>query len=201
VFVDKPIITFEQKVPDTTASRVYQTIEEWLGSQNAKIKKSQPPSFIEASHGRWRQPRGWKKDAKKTIIFSIEQQERDVLVRVDLRPAQSNALDVRDEIGQARASWNELLSDLWARLGGVQTHEEVVVDPSMSERGGSRLVYGGIIVLLIGIMGELATLILAYDVGILFLFLISMGLLAMVSGARNARLARKRLARHKHTSF
>ncbi len=40
-----------------------------------------------------------------------------MLVRVDLKPAQDNALDVRDEIGQARANWNELLSDLWARLG------------------------------------------------------------------------------------
>jgi hypothetical protein len=54
--------------------------------------------------------------------------------------------------------------------------------------------------MLIGIMGELATLILAYDVGILFLFLISMGVLAMVSGARNARLAKKRFARHKYTA-
>jgi hypothetical protein len=104
MFVDKPIITFEHKVPDTTAGRVYQTIQEWLESQNAKIRKSQSPSFIEASHGRWRQPRGWKKDAKKTMIFSIEQQDRDVLVRVDLKPAQDNALDVRDEIGQARAN-------------------------------------------------------------------------------------------------
>ncbi len=135
------------------------------------------------------------------MIFSIEQQDRDVLVRVDLKPAQDNALDVRDEIGQARANWNELLSDLWARFGGVQTREEVILDPPMSERGGRRLVYGGVIVMLIGIIGTLATLILAYDVGILFLFLISMGVVAMISGARNARLARKRLARHKHTSF
>ncbi len=51
------------------------------------------------------------------MIFSIEQQDRGVLARVDLKPAQDNALDVRDEIGQARANWNELLSDLWARLG------------------------------------------------------------------------------------
>jgi hypothetical protein len=84
------------------------------------------------------------------MIFSIEQQDRGVLVRVDLKPAQDNALDVRDDIGQARANWNELLSDLWARLGGVQTREEVILDPPMSERGERRLVYGGVIVMLIG---------------------------------------------------
>jgi hypothetical protein len=54
----------------------------------------------------------------------------------------------------------------------------------MSERGERRLVYGGVIVMLIGMIGTLATLILAYDVGILFLFLISMGVVAMISGAR-----------------
>ncbi len=84
---------------------------------------------------------------------------------------------------------------------GVQTREEVILDPPMSERGERRLVYGGVIVMLIGIICILATLILGYDVAILFLFLISMGVVAMISGARNARLARKRLARHKQTSF
>jgi len=70
----------------------------------------------------------------------------------------------------------------------------------MCIRDRRRLVYGGVVVLMIGIIGTLANLVLVYDVGILFLFLISMGVLAMVSGARNARLARKRLARHKHTT-
>ena len=60
------MITFEHRVPETTTGRVYPIIEEWLGSQKAKVKQSQPPAFIEASHGRSLQPMGWKKDAKKT---------------------------------------------------------------------------------------------------------------------------------------
>jgi hypothetical protein len=68
------MITFEHRIPETTIDVVYRMIVQWLGSQKAKIKQSRPPSFIEAAHGRALQPMGWKKDAKKTIIFNILQQ-------------------------------------------------------------------------------------------------------------------------------
>jgi hypothetical protein len=190
------MITFEHKIPETTTSNVYRIIEEWLGSQKANVKQSQPPNFIEASHGRALQPLGWKKDAKKTIIFNISQQERDVLVRAELKPASLNASDVRSRIDQARANWNELLSDLWYRLGDTQAPHQAIVNPpvnwELSLRRGKRTIYSGIILTVVGI---LATIALISTVAIIFTGLIVVGVLAMINGAMTARSAKKGRAR------
>jgi F0F1-type ATP synthase assembly protein I len=172
-----------------------------LGSQNAKVKQSQPPNFIEASHGRALQPLGWKKDAKKTIIFNISQQERDVLVRAELKPASLNASDVRARIDQTRANWNELLSDLWYRLGDTQAPQQAIVNPPVnwerSQQVAMRRTYSGIILTVVGV---LATIILASTVGIILLGLIVVGILTIINGATNARSAKKRLAQQKQAT-
>ena len=138
---------------------------------------------------------GWKKDAKKTMIFNISQQERDVVVRVDLKPAALNASDVNSRIDQTRANWNELISDLWYRLGDTQAAQQAILNPpvnwELSLRRATRTIYTGIILTVIGV---LATIILASTVRILLTGLIVVGVLAMINGAMNARSAKKRLA-------
>ncbi len=185
------MITFEHTIPETTTSKVYQTIEEWLRSQNAKVKQSQSPVFIEASHGRGLQPMGWKKDAKKTIIFNIAQQDRNVLVRAELKPAALNASDVRSRIDQARANWNELLSDLWYRLGDTVNPP---VDWEISLKRGKEKIYVGIILTAVGI---LASIILSSILGIVVIGLVVVGILSIINGAMNAISARKRLAQQR----
>lgn len=103
-----------------------------MRSQKAKVKQSQPPVFIQASHGRALQPLGWKKDARKTITFRIMPQENDVLVRAEFNPAALNASDVRSRIEQAQANWNELLSDLWYRLGDTQAPQQAILNPPVN---------------------------------------------------------------------
>ena len=195
------MITFEHRVPETTTGRVYPIIEEWLGSQKAKVKQSQPPAFIEASHGRSLQPMGWKKDAKKTIIFNISQEDRDVLVRVELKPASLNASDVRSRIDQARANWNELLSDLWFRLGDFQAPQQAMVNPpvswELSRKKGIRMVYSGIVLMVLGI---LATIVFASTLALVFTGLIIAGVLAMTNGAMIVRSAKKRLVQLEQAS-
>jgi hypothetical protein len=193
-------ITFEHKIPDSTTSKVYQAITEWLKTQNAKIKQSQPPGFVQATHGRALQPMGWKKDAKKTMIFNISQQERDVVVRVDLKPAALNASDVNSRIDQTRANWNELLSDLWYRLGDNQAPQQAILNPpvnwELSLRRATRTIYTGIILTSVGI---LATIILASTVRVLLIGLLVVGILAMINGSMNARSAKERLAQQTET--
>ena len=192
------MITFEHTIPETTTSKVYQTIEEWLRSQNAKVKQSQSPVFIEASHGRGLQPMGWKKDAKKTIIFNMAQQDRNVLVRAELKPAALNASDVRSRIDQARANWNELLSDLWYRLGDTTAPQQAMVNPpvdwEISLKRGKEKIYVGIILTAVGI---LASIILSSILGIVVIGLMVVGILSIINGAMNAISARKRLAQQR----
>jgi hypothetical protein len=143
---------------------------------------------------------GWKKDAKKTMIFNISQQERDVVVRVDLKPAALNASDVNSRIDQTRANWNELLSDLWYRLGDNQAPQQAILNPpvnwELSLRRATRTIYTGIILTSVGI---LATIILASTVRVLLIGLLVVGILAMINGSMNARSAKKRLAQQTET--
>jgi hypothetical protein len=194
------MITFEHRVPETSTDVVFRMVVEWLGSQKAKIKQSRPPSFIEASHGRSLQPMGWKKDAKKTIIFNISQQGNDVLVKVDLTPGSLNASDVRSRIDQARANWNELMSDLWYVLGDLQAPKQATANPpviwQLSLRRAKRTLYSGVIITGVGI---LANIILAPTVGVILISLIVVGVLAMINGGMNVRSAKKGIARQTQT--
>lgn len=167
----------------------------WLWS-GWGLRRPRSNGLIEASHGRSLQPVGWKKDAKKMIIFNISKQGNDVLVKADLTPASLNASDVRSRIDQARTNWNELMSDLWYVLGDLQAPQRATVNQpviwQLSLRRAKRMLYSGVIIAAVGI---LANIILAPTVGIILISLIVVGVLAMVNGGMNVRSAKKGLAR------
>ena len=110
-------IGFEHVLTNRSADDVFRVIEGWLRDEKAKTKSAQPPGRIEASHGRAFQPMGWKKDAKKTMTFEIMPEGTSVRVRANIAPAILNIADVVKREDQARANWNELLLELWARFG------------------------------------------------------------------------------------
>ncbi len=150
-------ISFEQRIVDTTPDRAYRIIDDWLRSQKAKVKSSNAASFIEASHGRSFQPMGWRKDAKKTMRFTILQEAADVLVRVDIAPALVNVSDVRAREDEARSNWNELLTNLWAQFGPISFEQSSVpvVDWELSLKRSKRMVLSGLLVMLVGAIATL----------------------------------------------
>jgi hypothetical protein len=144
---------------------------------------------------------GWKKDARKTIVFNISQQENDVLVRAEFNPAALNASDVRARIEQARANWNELISDLWYKLGDTQAPQQAIVNPpvnwELAQKTGTRMLYIGTVFTIVGIVG---TFILIGTFDIILLGLMVVGILMMMNGGMKARSAKKGLARQRQVT-
>ena len=188
------MVTFEHRVAGTTTPSVFQTIDEWLRSEKAKVKQSQFPVFITASHGRALQPMGWKKDARKTITFYIAQDGPDVMVKAEFKPAALNASDVNSRMDQARANWNELLSGLWYSLGDTEAPQRALTSPPVdwnrSLRRANSLIYSGTILFTLGLI---ATILLISTVGVIFSGLMVVGILSLINGAMNRRSAKKRL--------
>ena len=120
---------FERDLAGETPERVFQIIQAWLKFEKATVKQSQPPYYIEASHGRRLQPMGWRKDARKAMKFQVSTWAPSIHVTVDVIPASLNRQDVNNRLEEARANWDELLSTLWtlfgptASVGSLLTHQ------------------------------------------------------------------------------
>jgi len=153
------------------------------------VKQSQPPYYIEASHGRRLQTMGWRKDARKTIKFQISTWAPSIHVTVDINPASLNRADVNNRIEEARANWDDLLSTLWTlfgpvdSIGSLPTHQ---TDWNKVMRRGKQSMLIGILALAIGLpLAFLASTYFWTDV---------IGPIILVYGAMNYRSAKKRLS-------
>lgn len=122
-------IGFEHRLSGRTVEDAYRIAEAWLRDQQADIRNSRPPGFIEAAHGRKLQPMGWRKDARKTIVFEFQAAGPDVIVKARFVPATLNTADVVSRSDEATANWNELLAELWERFGERGALAEAVQRP------------------------------------------------------------------------
>ncbi len=191
-------IGFEHVLTNRTTEDAFQIVEGWLRDEKANIKSAQPPSRIEASHGRTLQPMGWKKDAKKTMTFELVRQGPNILVRVAIAPPILNISDVTSREDQARANWNELLAELWTRFGESDAVREAIARPPVAwnasrTRGkimaASGLIFLGILVVVIALLPQQA-IYAAPPFG-------ALGAILLVNGAMTVRAGTKGLAKQR----
>jgi len=191
-------IGFEHVLTNRTTEDAFQIVEGWLRDEKANIKSAQPPSRIEASHGRTLQPMGWKKDAKKTMTFELVRQGPNILVRVAIAPPILNISDVTSREDQARANWNELLAELWTRFGESDAVREAIARPPVDwnasrTRGkimaASGLIFLGILVVVIALLPQQA-IYAAPPFG-------ALGAILLANGAMTVRAGTKGLAKQR----
>jgi len=191
-------IGFEHVTTNRTIEDAFRIVEGWLRDEKASIKSAQPPSRIEASHGKALQPMGWKKDAKKTLTFELVQQGPNVFVRVAIAPPFLNISDVTSREDQARANWNELLAELWTRFGERDAVREAVAKPpvdwNVSRMRGKVMAVSGLI--LLGILVVVIVLLPQQAIYAAPAFG-ALGAILVVNGALTIRAGTKSLARQR----
>ena len=110
--------------------KAFNLTNQWLRSQHkAKIKKSTPPSFIEAKQGTMMANTGHDPNWKKRIRISLYQIEQNkILIRIEAMPLARNVF----RIEKLKQSWyNGLFSHLFSIL---QTAQEPEVKEEISKR-------------------------------------------------------------------
>ncbi len=191
-------IGFEHVLNNRPTEDAFRTLEGWLRDEKASIRSAQPPNRIEATHGRALQPMGWKKDAKKTMIFELVQQGPNVLVRVAIAPPILNISDVTSREDQARANWNELLAELWTRFGETDAIREALarppVDWSASRTKGKMMAFSGLV--LLGIVVVVIALFPQQAIYAAPAFG-ALGAILLVNGAMTVRAGTKGLAKQR----
>ena len=188
-------IRFDRQLPGRPPEYVYQALRGWLAQQNAKIEQDSPPFRVTAVHGRGMQMFGWRKDAKKTLTFSIQSMPGGTYVVVDAAPPFLNASDVRTREEEARANWGELLGEAWAACGDAAAAEEAKYATTELRKAGGEsgrsMMIGGAIVLPLGVLLLWASIAMAIP----FLWWIGFGLpimgaIALINGGMKVRAAK-----------
>jgi len=113
---------------------VFKLAMQWLNSQHkAKIKKSTPPTFIEAKQGTVMANTGRDPNWKKRIRINLyDLNNRKTLIRVEASPLSRNILRVE----KLKQSWfNGLFSHLFTLL---QTIEETTPPEVLSTKIGGK---------------------------------------------------------------
>ena len=186
---------FVRTIPGRSPESAYRAIVNWLQDEKAKVKEATPPSRIVAAHGHPLQPMGWKRDARKTLVFDLAPAGLDVRVSVTIIPATLNASDVASRPEEARANWSELLAELWKRLGLTETPLEAVralgIDWSASLRRGRLMTTVGVGFLILGVVVFVISV--RIDLGLASIGPIVAGVLSLFYGGLIVRSAKMRL--------
>ena len=190
-------LLFERPLPARQVPEVYNGIVSWLQSEKAKVKSEQPPVRIEAAHGKARQMMGWRKDAKKKMVFELAQAGPVAWVRVMVFPAAQNASDVRMRQEEARANWGELLAELWVRLGDAGAMQEAILTPgtdwAAKAHEGRRMMMAGAGFIVLGLVLTAVVFLASSGQGIFFIGFLVIGALMLMYGWMNARGAKGRM--------
>ncbi len=194
-------IDFEHRIAGKSPEATFGIIVAWLQQQDAKVKSSVPPAHIEATHGRALQPMGWRKDARKTLVFDLRPEGADVLVYVKVIPPVLNASDVQSRPDEARANWDELLAELWERMGEAGAVREAILRPGVdweaSLRNGRSMVTAGLVLTVLGIVVSIALSLILPNLYIVATGLIVIGVLSIMYGWMTVRGAKRHLARQR----
>jgi hypothetical protein len=124
-------VTFEEKL-QIDAQRAFDLTFQWLNGQyKAKIKKSTPPTFIEAKQGTMMTNTGHDPNWKKRIAINFYTLEGDqTLIRVEATPLARNIFRVE----KLKQSWyNGLFSHLFSLLSTYRQSSKIekVIEPDM----------------------------------------------------------------------
>jgi hypothetical protein len=101
------------------ADQAFGHLREWLVSEGAVVTHEEPPAPLQARHGRRLQPKGWAKDARKSVEFRITAQGAGSAVEATVWPGALNAGDLVSMREEAHANWAEWLDGAWAGLGAA----------------------------------------------------------------------------------
>ena len=100
-------------------NKAFELVMQWLTSQHkAKIKKSTPPTFIEAKQGTMMTNTGHDPNWKKRIRINLyDLNNNKTMIRVEATPLSRNILRVE----KLKQSWyNGLFSQLFTLLGTIE---------------------------------------------------------------------------------
>jgi len=112
-------VTYEEKVP-LNIEKTYEITLQWLnGTHKAKIKKLNPPRFIEAKQGTMMANSGHDPNWKKKIRVNLfELEGNQTLVRIEATPLSRNVLRVE----KLKRSWYDgLFSHLFTLLHSISS--------------------------------------------------------------------------------
>ncbi|MFX0040931.1 MAG: zinc ribbon domain-containing protein [Promethearchaeota archaeon] len=124
-------VTYEEKL-QIDAQKAFDLTFQWLNGQyKAKIKKSTPPTFIEAKQGTMMTNTGHDPNWKKRIAINFYTLEEDqTLIRVEATPLARNIFRVE----KLKQSWyNGLFSHLFSLLSTYRQSSKIekVIEPDM----------------------------------------------------------------------
>ena len=121
---------FEHKLDNTTTYKAYDTVQEWVRTQNGKVKENRRPTLIVAVFGSSStKEKPWERKARKTIRFELTQPGSQVLVRVQVLSNLLKDSDIASHGDEARFNWSQTLTTLWTRLGQTKAEEETRASP------------------------------------------------------------------------
>ena len=118
----KPTVHYENRFK-IDIEQVFNLIHQWLNSQHkVKIKKSTPPSFIEAKQGTMMTNSGHDPNWKKIVRVSLYQlEQKQTLIRIEATPIGRNIM----KLDKLKKSWyNGLFSHLFSILQATQETED-----------------------------------------------------------------------------
>jgi hypothetical protein len=114
----RPSVIYENRF-NLDLNQAFNLTEQWLNSQHkAKIKKSTPPSFIEAKQGTMMANTGHDPNWKKRIRISLfKLEENNILIRIEAMPLARNVF----RIEKLKQSWYKgLFNNLFTILQTAQ---------------------------------------------------------------------------------
>jgi len=105
------------------ADEVYDKVMPWLTKEYAKNVVGTRPASIEAIHGSHKTMKGWKRNAKKKLNFTLAPSQSGVAAFVTASPTMANSSDVAHMAEDARLNWGLLAEECWAAVDGKDTTE------------------------------------------------------------------------------
>jgi hypothetical protein len=184
--------TFEHKLDNTTTYKAYDAVQEWVRTQNGKVKENHRPNLIVAVFGTSStKEKPWEKKARKTIRFELTQPGSQVLVKVHVSSNLLRDTDVASHGDEARFNWSQTLTTLWTRFGKTDAEEEIPPTPPAS---WTRAIEKGKMWTRIGaVVTGAGYLLVVFYPSITTTVISGAGLIILVNGMTKVRRARKNM--------
>ena len=183
--------SFEHKFDNTTAYKAYDTVKEWVRTQNGSVKENHRPNLIVAVFGTSsNKEKPWEMRARKTVRFELTQPSSQVLVKVHFSSNLLKDSDAAAHGDEARFNWSQTLKTLWTRFGQKDIEETHASPPATWTRAverGKMLTRIGLI-----IAGAGYVLVILYP-SIPTTLISGAGLIILVNGMTKVRRAKKNM--------
>jgi len=115
---------------------VFDRIIQWLNTEKAEIENSNRPSQITAIHGSRKTVSVWKRDARKKLIFTLNDLPEGTHINIETHTGSlMYADDVNSWRQQIYINYGLLLEEIWDSVNGVSHINQIEQEESAQKNG------------------------------------------------------------------